>query len=181
MARDDDDGGELRPPGRRSLARGGTCDTVAGMNAAPRRRRSELADALRRRVVGALSSGSLRRGERPTPTRGAPLTDFRGVELLLAGTTLTIEDGATFAVHAWEDEAGYEASDYAVDSPQSRRYLDYYVEMGLGAEQAAAFYAMTNSVPFESARWLDGAEMRRWIGERNALKLAYLDLETVLN
>ena len=30
------------------------------------------------------------------------------------------------------------------------------------------FYAMTNSVPFESARWLTGAEMRRWVGRDGA-------------
>jgi len=86
------------------------------------------------------------------------------VELVLAGTTLKIEDGAQFAVHAWLDEAGYQASDYAIDSAENRRYLSYYGEMGMSAQDALAFYAMTNSVPFEEARWLDGPEMRRWVG-----------------
>ena len=85
------------------------------------------------------------------------------VELVLAGASLTIDDGAEFAVHAWLDEDGYEASDYAADSPENRKYLAYYREMGMSAEQAAAFYAMTNSVPFEDARWLSGAEMRAWV------------------
>jgi len=105
------------------------------------------------------------------------------VELVLAGASLRIEDGAEFAVHAWLDEDGYEASDYAADSAENRKYLAYYREMGMSAESAAAFYAMTNSVPFEDARWLSGAEMRAWIGGANPAepRLAYLDLEPALN
>jgi len=104
------------------------------------------------------------------------------VELMLAGASLRIEDGAEFAVHAWEDEDGYEAGDYAADSPANRKYLAYYREMGMSAEQATAFYAMTNSVAFEDARWLDGAEMRGWVDARRAgPRLAYLDLGPALN
>jgi len=106
------------------------------------------------------------------------------VELLLAGASLTIDDGAEFAVHAWEDEDGLEAGDHAADSPENRKYLAYYREMGMSPEAAAAFYAMTNSVPFEEARWLDGAEMRRWVAGEPAAReprLAYLDLGSALN
>lgn len=105
------------------------------------------------------------------------------VELVLAGASLRIEDGAEFAVHAWLDEDGYQAGDYAIDSPENRKYLAYYREMGMSAGQAAAFYAMTNSVPFEDARWLDGAEMRQWIetAPEPAPRLAYLDLGPSLN
>lgn len=39
---------------------------------------------------------ALRRGEKPAPTRGAPLTDFKGAELQLAG--FFPEDEETFAV-----------------------------------------------------------------------------------
>ena len=42
---------------------------------------------------------------------------------------------------------------------------------------------MTNSVPFERARWLDAAEMRGWLPEaRPAIdpQLAYLDLGAAL-
>lgn len=85
------------------------------------------------------------------------------VELVLAGTSLTIADGAEFAVHAWLDDRGLGAWDYAPDSPEHAKYLDYYREMGMSREDAGQFYAMTNSVPFESALWLDGAEMRRWM------------------
>jgi len=105
------------------------------------------------------------------------------VELVLAGVSLRIDDGAEFAVHAWLDDAGHQAGDYSADSPQNRKYLAYYREMGMNAETAAAFYAMTNSVPFDEARWLDGAEMRRWIGIAPPAepRLAYLDLGTSLN
>lgn len=85
------------------------------------------------------------------------------VELVLAGSNLIIADGAEFAVHAWLDDRGLGARDYALDSPEHARYLDYYLEMGMTRDGAAQFYAMTNSVPFESARWLSGSEMRRWL------------------
>jgi hypothetical protein len=106
------------------------------------------------------------------------------VELFLAGTTRRIDDGAEFAVHAWEDEAGLEATDFAADSPENRKYLAYYREMGMDAGQAAAFYAMTNSVPFERALWLDAEQMRRWLPEARQTadpRLAYLDLRAGLN
>jgi hypothetical protein len=45
-----------------------------------------------------------------------------------------------------------------------RKYLVYYHEMGMSDRQAAAFYAMTNSVPNRSARSMTAAEMRAWIG-----------------
>lgn len=105
------------------------------------------------------------------------------VELFLAGTTRRIDDGAEFAVHAWEDEEGLEATDFAADAPENRKYLAYYREMGMDSRQAAAFYAMTNSVPFEHALWLDAAEMRRWLPEARQVadpKLAYLDLGPAL-
>jgi hypothetical protein len=102
-----------------------------------------------------------------------------GVELVLAGVARAIDDRAEFAVHAWEDDQGLEAADYAADSPENAKYLAYYRDMGLTDPQA--FYAMTNSVPFEDARWLTGKEMRRWIEGGAAPKLAYLDLGRGLN
>lgn len=92
-----------------------------------------------------------------------------GVELVLAGLELRIDDGAEFAVHAWEDEDGLQATDYAADAPENAKYLTYYREMGLSPQQASAFYAMTNSVPFEQARWFGAAEMRRWLGRGNGM------------
>lgn len=85
------------------------------------------------------------------------------VELFLAGTRRTIAPGALFAVHSWRDERGREPADFAPDAPENRLYLDYYAEMGMTADEARAFYAMTNSVPHAGARWLEGAQMARWI------------------
>ena len=104
------------------------------------------------------------------------------VELFLAGATRRIEQGAEFAVHAWEDESGREATDYAPDAPENRRYLMYYREMGMDARQANAFYAMTNSAPFERPRWLNAEEMSQWLAPvpHPQPKLAYLDLAPAL-
>ena len=107
-----------------------------------------------------------------------------GVDLFLAGRTREVADGAEFAVHAWEDEDGRQATDYPAGAPENAKYLAYYQAMGMSAETAKSFYAMTNSVPFESARWLTGAEMRRWSDAESAAvqpRLAYLDLGQALN
>lgn len=107
------------------------------------------------------------------------------VELFLAGVSRRIDDGAEFAVHAWLDESGLEAADYAATAPENRRYLAYYREMGMGEGEAAAFYAMTNSVPFAQARWLSAADMRQWVRadrpQPGAPVLAYLDLGPLLH
>lgn len=105
------------------------------------------------------------------------------VEIFLAGAERRIDNGAEFAVHAWMDEDGLQAADYPANAPENRKYLAYYSEMGMTGAQAAAFYAMTNSAPFEHALWLDAATMRRWAGVEQApeappaqLQLANLDL-----
>lgn len=85
------------------------------------------------------------------------------VELFLAGTKRTMDDGAEFAVHSWLDSRGREPKDFAPDAPENRLYLDYYREMGMSATRAKNFYAMTNSVPHRSAKWLGAAEMRHWL------------------
>ncbi len=95
------------------------------------------------------------------PTGGSARSG--AVELFLAGTRRTADPGSSFAVHSWRDESGREPDDFAPDAPENRLYLDYYAEMGMSAEEARAFYAMTNSVPHASALWLEGAQMARWI------------------
>lgn len=87
------------------------------------------------------------------------------VELFLAGTSREIAPGAEFAVHGWLDDWGRGAEDYPSDAPEHRRYLDYYAEMGMEEGAAQSFYAMTNSVPFDDARWLTGGEMLGWLAE----------------
>ncbi len=110
------------------------------------------------------------------------------VELFLAGATREIAAGSEFAVHGWLDDWGRGAEDYPADAAEHRRYLDYYIEMGMEEAQARSFYAMTNSVPFNDALWLTGSEMREWVGDMAGTKsgekarsaLAYLDFEPVL-
>jgi hypothetical protein len=109
------------------------------------------------------------------------------VELFLAGAVREIEPGSEFAVHGWLDDWGRGAEDYPAGAPEHRRYLDYYVEMGMEEAQAQRFYAMTNSVPFEDALWLTGSEMRAWVAGAETAQhssdgpgLAYLDFEPVL-
>lgn len=70
------------------------------------------------------------------------------VELFLAGVKHTADDGAEFVVHSWMDEDGLEANDYPPHDPVHTEYLGYYAEMGVPADKARAFYALTNSVPF---------------------------------
>ena len=95
------------------------------------------------------------------PARGSVRSG--GVELFLAGARRSADAGAEFAVHSWADEQGREPADYAADAPENRKYLDYYREMGMTAAEARAFYAMTNSVGHEDAKWLTAADMRRWV------------------
>ena len=105
------------------------------------------------------------------------------VELFLAGTARHIDEGAEFAVHSWIDEDGREAADFAPDAAIHQPYLAYYREMGMDEAEARAFYAMTNAAPFAAARWLDAAEMRRWVGTRVSRpqpRIAYLDLPATL-
>ncbi len=68
------------------------------------------------------------------------------VELFLAGRARHAAPDAEFAVHSWRDDNGREPQDFAVADPVNAAYTRYYREMGLSAAQAAAFYALTNSV-----------------------------------
>lgn len=102
------------------------------------------------------------------------------VELYLAGAVRRADRSAEFAVHSWEDDNGRQASDFAADAPVNRAYLAYYREMGMSAEAAARFYAMTNSVPNAQARWLTAAEMDDWAGKAPPVTLASLDSPSLL-
>lgn len=86
-----------------------------------------------------------------------------GVELFLAGARRLADPGAEFAVHSWQDDSGREPGDYAAAAPENSRYLSYYRDMGMSAIEAEAFYAMTNAVPFDSARWFGRGVMELWI------------------
>ena len=93
------------------------------------------------------------------------------VELFLAGAQRSVEPGAQFAVHSWIDTYGREPRDFAPDDPANRLYLDYYRDMGMSESRARAFYAMTNSVPHHSAKWLNANDMLPWIGPENTPRI----------
>jgi len=84
------------------------------------------------------------------------------VELFLAGVTNTADPGAEFVVHSWMDEDGMEANDYPANDPVHAEYLDYYKEMGVPADKARAFYALTNSVPFSDQLKLSRNDLARY-------------------
>lgn len=86
-----------------------------------------------------------------------------GVELFLAGSERRADPGAEFAVHAWIDDEGREATNYAAHAPENAKYLAYYRQMGMSEAEARAFYAMTNSVSHDEALWLTGRDMARWV------------------
>ncbi|MFN3470487.1 MAG: hypothetical protein ACK4Z7_12385 [Novosphingobium sp.] len=84
------------------------------------------------------------------------------VELFLAGATRSAAPDAAFIVHSWLDEDGRQPADYAAGHPVNRAYLDYYRDMGLPADKAAAFYALTNSVPHEEVLMLGKGDLARF-------------------
>ena len=84
------------------------------------------------------------------------------VELFLAGKHRRADGGAQFAVHSWQDSDGFEPRDVAENDPVNLAYLAYYREMGLSEGQARAFYAMTNAVPHDEARWLSKDEFAQY-------------------
>jgi hypothetical protein len=87
------------------------------------------------------------------------------VELFLSGANRTLAEGARFAVHSWIDDLGQQADDYAADAPIHGEYVGFYQEMGFSADDARAFYDMTNSVPHDTALWLTAQDMRGWLGQ----------------
>jgi hypothetical protein len=86
-----------------------------------------------------------------------------GVELFLAGVRRSAAPDAEFAVHSWIDEDGLEPDDYAESDPVNREYVDYYREMGMSADKAKAFYALTNSVPHDDALYLKPRDIAAFI------------------
>lgn len=86
-----------------------------------------------------------------------------GVELFLAGAKRSAAPEAEFAVHSWLDEDGLEPDDFAENDPVNREYVDYYREMGMSADKAKAFYALTNSVRHDDALYLKPRDIAAYI------------------
>ncbi|WOF43095.1 alpha/beta hydrolase [Sphingopyxis indica] len=85
------------------------------------------------------------------------------VELWLAGVHRRAAPDAEFGVHSWIDEYGREARDYPASDPVHAEYLSYYREMGMDDAKARAFYALTNSTPFDDVRYLTRDDMARFV------------------
>jgi hypothetical protein len=86
-----------------------------------------------------------------------------GVELFLAGVRRVAEPGAEFAVHSWQDQDGLEANDVPANDPINLEYINYYREIGMDDKMARAFYAMTNSVPHDSALYLNARDIAAYL------------------
>lgn len=84
------------------------------------------------------------------------------VELFLAGASRSAAADAAFVVHSWIDEDGREPDDFAADATVNKAYVSYYREMGLTDDKAAAFYALTNSVPNEDVLMLGRADLAKF-------------------
>ncbi|MFD2579754.1 hypothetical protein ACFSTD_16705 [Novosphingobium colocasiae] len=87
-----------------------------------------------------------------------------GVELFLAGTRRIADPGGRIrgpflAGRGRPRPFGF----FPPPRRKNRRYLDYYRQMGMSPIEAEAFYAMTNSVPFDSARWFGPQVMSQWV------------------
>ncbi|MBN8842866.1 MAG: alpha/beta hydrolase [Sphingomonadales bacterium] len=85
------------------------------------------------------------------------------VELWLAGITRRAAPDAEFGVHSWLDDTGHQANDYPASDPVHAEYLSYYREMGMDDTKARAFYALTNSTPFDDVRYLTRDDMARFV------------------
>ena len=85
------------------------------------------------------------------------------VELWLAGASRRAAPDAEFGVHSWADDTGREANDYPANDPVHAEYLSYYREMGMDDAKARAFYALTNSTPFDDVRYLTRDDMARFV------------------
>lgn len=86
-----------------------------------------------------------------------------GVELFLAGKRRIAEPGSEFAVHAWEDDEGRQATDYPADAPENLAYIQYYMDMGVTEAEAKSFYAMTNSFDFDEPKYLTEQDIGKWV------------------
>ena len=61
------------------------------------------------------------------------------VDLFLAGTIRTMEEGAKIGVHAWSDGSA-SATGFPVGHEEHQIYIDYYISVGYSQEDAEALY-----------------------------------------
>ncbi len=79
-----------------------------------------------------------------------------GVDVFISGSQRTMEQGAIIGVHAWSEEEGAEAADFAKDDVVHDMYIAHAVDM-LGRED---FYWFTiDSAPAEGMHNMTAAEI----------------------
>lgn len=85
------------------------------------------------------------------------------VDLYLAGTSRTREEGSKIGVHAWSDGNGTEATEYPVGHEEHQGAIDYYVDMGFSVEDAEAFYYFTiNAAAAADIHWMTNEEIAEY-------------------
>jgi hypothetical protein len=85
------------------------------------------------------------------------------VELFLAGKRRSAAAGAEIGVHSWIDEDGHQATDFPANAPVHNAYIRYYVDMGMDAAKAHAFYDFTNhAAPATSVHYMTRAEVEKF-------------------
>lgn len=85
------------------------------------------------------------------------------VDLFLAGTTRTRENGSKIGVHSWADGDNNEATDFPVGHANHQPYIDYYKEMGFSTTDAEAFYYFTiNAAKAADIHWMTDVEIAKY-------------------
>ena len=81
------------------------------------------------------------------------------VDLFLAGTQRTREQGAKVGVHSWSSWRT-EGADLPADDPEHTEYLCYYTGIGMTKEAAEAFYWFTlRAAPSDGMHFMSEAEL----------------------
>lgn len=84
------------------------------------------------------------------------------VDMFLAGTTRTREDGSQIGVHSWSDGSS-DATAFPVGHANHLPYIDYYKEMGFSQTDAEAFYYFTiNAATAANIHWMTDAEIEQY-------------------
>ena len=81
------------------------------------------------------------------------------VDLFLAGTTRTMEEGAEIGVHAWSD-GSTSATEFPVGHEEHQIYIDYYISVGYSQQDAEAlYYFIINAASPDDIHYLTNEEI----------------------
>jgi hypothetical protein len=81
------------------------------------------------------------------------------VDLFLAGTIRTMEEGAKIGVHAWSNGSS-SATDYPEGHEEHEIYIDYYISVGYSQQDAEAlYYFIINAASPDNIHYLTEQEI----------------------